>query len=117
MPSRYTQEYFLRHTLMNVSFTDLNEIIYPLVEDIPEYIRHYTSAMFVNSSFQDDMNKVQDNLAMEGHSEDYIRSYMSYIQMNQTTYRLITKGKFLSANYVKQLQLQFYTLSTYLQFL
>ena len=87
------------------------------VEDIPEYIRHYTSAMFVNPSFQDDMNKVQDDLTMEGHSEDYIRSYMSHIQRNRTTYRLITKGKFLSANCVKQLQLQFYTLSTYLQFL
>ena len=98
MASRYTQEYFFQHTLMNVSFTDLNEIIHPQAEDIPEYIRHYASTMFVNSSFWDDVKRVENDLKMEGHTQDYISSYMSYIQMLGSTYRLVIKGKFLSPN-------------------
>ena len=98
MASRYTQEYFFQHTLINVSFTDLNEIIHPQAEDIPEYIRHYASAMFVNSSFWDDVKRVENDLKMEGHTQDYISSYMSYIQMLGSTYRLVIKGKFLSPN-------------------
>ena len=98
MASRYTQEYFFQHTLINVSFTDLNKIIHPQAEDIPEYIRHYASAMFVNSSFWDDVKRVENDLKMEGHTQDYISSYMSYIQMLGSTYRLVIKGKFLSPN-------------------
>ena len=76
---------------MNVSLTDLNEIIHPQAEDIPEYIRHYASAVFVNSSFWDDSKKVKDDLKMEGHTQDYISSYMSYVQMLGTTCRLVIK--------------------------
>ena len=97
MASKYTQEYFFQHTLINVSFTDLNEIIHPQAEDIPEYIRHYASAVFVNFSFWHDLKKVEDDMKMEGHRQDYISSYMSYIQMLATTYRLVIKGKLLSS--------------------
>ena len=93
MASRYRQEYFFQHTLMNVSFTNLNEIIHPNAENIPEYIRHYASAIFVNGSFWDDQTKVIQELQMEGHRQDYIDSYMSYIKMLKLTYHLVTKGK------------------------
>ena len=82
---------------MNVSFTDLYEIIHPKAEDIPEYIRHYASAVFVNSLFWDDSKKVADGMKMVGHSQDYISSYMSYLQMPGTNYRLVIKGKLLSS--------------------
>ena len=36
MASRYTQEYFFQHTLMNVSFTYLSEIIHRNTESIPQ---------------------------------------------------------------------------------
>ena len=51
MASRYTQEYFFQHTLMNISFGNLNEIIHPNAENIPEYICHFASAAFVNADF------------------------------------------------------------------
>ena len=95
MASRYTQEYFFQHTLMNVSFTDLNEIIHPQAEDIPEYIRHYASAVFVNGAFWNDSNRVLDEMKLEGHRSDYINSYVSYIDVQRTTYRLFIKGEFL----------------------
>ena len=47
MASRYAQECFFQHTLINISFTDLNEIIHPQAENIPEYIQHYASAVSV----------------------------------------------------------------------
>ena len=65
MASQYTQEYFLQHRLINVSFTNLNEIIHPNAESIPEYIRHYASAIFANSSFWDDRTKLIEELQME----------------------------------------------------
>ena len=93
MASRYTQEYFFQHTLMNVSFMDLNEIIHPKAEDISEYICHYASAIFVNDSFWNDSNKVIAELKMEGHRQDYIDSYMSYVETLRITYSLVIKGK------------------------
>ena len=57
MASRYTQEYFFHYMLMNVSFTDLNEIIHPQAEDIPEYIRHlcqcYVCKLFILGWFKE----------------------------------------------------------------
>lgn len=67
MASRYSQEYFFQYTLMNVSFTNLNEIIHLNAENIPEYIRHYASAMFVNSCFWNNQAKVLQGIEMEGH--------------------------------------------------
>ena len=67
MASQYTQEYFFQHRLINVSFTNLNEIIHPNAESIPKYIRHYASAIFVNSSFWDDRTKLMEELQMEGN--------------------------------------------------
>ena len=51
MASRYSREYSFQHTLMNVSFRNLNEIIHPNAENIPEYIRHYASAIFSMDPF------------------------------------------------------------------
>ena len=45
MASSYNQEYFFQHSLMNIPFTDLNEIIHPNAESILEYIWHIASAM------------------------------------------------------------------------
>ena len=47
MASHYNQEYFFQHLFTNITLTDLNEIIHPNAENIPEYIRHFASAMFV----------------------------------------------------------------------
>ena len=96
MASRYTQEYFFQHTLMNVSFTNLNKIIHPNAESIPEYIRHYASAMF-------DHTKVIQELEMEGHRQDYIDSYMSYMKMLKSTYNLVTKGKTFFLTWIHKL--------------
>ena len=93
MASRYSQEYFFQHSLMNMSFTDPNEIIHPNAESIPEYIRHFASAMFVNKSFWNNSNAITEELQMERNTDNYISTYLSYINMLQTTYNLVTKGK------------------------
>ena len=93
MASRYSQEYFFQQSLMNMSFTDPNEIIHPNAESIPEYIRHFASAMFVNKSFWNNSNAITEELQMERNTDNYISTYLSYINMLQTTYNLVTKGK------------------------
>ena len=95
MASTYTQEYFFQHILMNVSFRNLNEIIYPNAENIPEHIPHYASAIFVNRSFWNDCSKVLDDIKLEGHHNDYIQFYMNFLNMQRQTYNLVTKDKFL----------------------
>ena len=96
MGSRYSQEYFFQHSLMNIPFTDLNEIIHPNAESIPEHIRHFASAIYVNESFWNNPNAVTQELQMEANSNDYISTYLSYISMLQATYKLVTKGKYSS---------------------
>ena len=95
MASRYSQEYFFQHCLMNILFTDLNEIIHPSAESIPEYIRHFTSALFLTDSFWNNVNAITHELQVEGNSDDYINSYLSYVNMIQATYNLVNKGKSL----------------------
>ena len=95
MASRYSQEYFFQHTLMNVSFRNLNEIIHPNAENIPECISHYASAVFVNGSFWNDQFKILNEIQYEGNHNDYINSYMNFVDTQHVTYNLVTKGKFL----------------------
>ena len=90
MASRYTQEYFFQHTLMNVLIRNLNEIIHPNAENTPEYIRHYTSAVFVNATFWKEPTKLLDKLKIEGHHTDYIQTYMSFADMQRTSYNLFS---------------------------
>ena len=92
MASWYSQEHFLQHCLMNVPFSNLNEIIHPIAESIPEYIRHFASAMFVNESFWNNRTSITDELEREGNSDDYIDTYLNYIDMLKKTYGLVTKG-------------------------
>ena len=95
MASRYSEEYFFQHCLMNIPFTDLIEIIHLRAESIPEYIHHFASALFVNDSFWNNVNAITQELQVEGNSDDYINSYLSYINMLRTTYNLVTQGKSL----------------------
>ena len=53
--------------------------------------------MFVNESFWNDNSKILQELQLEGHRNDYIESYIRYVEMQCTTYKLVTKGKFLCA--------------------
>ena len=94
MGSRYAREYFFQHTLMDVSFRDLNEIIHPNAENIPEYIRQYPSATFVNGDLWNDPSKIKEDMKFEAHNRDYILSYLNYVKMQSTTYNLVAKGKF-----------------------
>ena len=95
MASWYSQEYFFQHCLINILFTDLSEIIHPNAESIPEYIRHFASALFVTDSFWNNVNAITHELQVEGNSDDYINSYLSYVNMLQATYNLVNKGKSL----------------------
>ena len=81
MASRYSQEYFFQHSLMNIPFTDLNEIIHPNAESIPEHIRHFASAIFVNDCFWNNPNAVTEELQMEANTDDYISTFLSYLNM------------------------------------
>ena len=72
MASWYSQEYFFQHSLMNISFTDLNEINHLNAESIPEHIRHFASVIFVNESFWNNPNPITEELQMEANTDDYI---------------------------------------------
>ena len=48
---------------------------------------------FVNNSFWKNVNAITHELQVEGNSDDYINSYLSYINMLRTTDDLVTQGK------------------------
>ena len=52
---------------MNVPFSNLNDIIHPNAENIPEYIRHLASAMFLNDSYWMNRKLVAEELQKEGN--------------------------------------------------
>ena len=95
MASRYSREYFFQHILMNVSFRNLNDIIHPNAGNIPEYIRHYASAAYVDGSFWNGRSKILNEIQFQGNHNDYINSYMNFVDVQRTMYNLVTKGKFL----------------------
>ena len=97
MASHYIQEYFFQHLSMNITLTDLNEIIHPNAENIPEYIRHFASAMFVKKSFWHNSNAIIKDLQLEGNLDDYIHTYIGYVNMLQTRYNLVIRSKIFFA--------------------
>ena len=78
---------------MNVPFSNINDIIHPNAEIIPEYICHFASAMFVNDSFWMNRTLVAEELQKEGIFDGYVDTFLSYLDMLQKTYNLVTKGK------------------------
>ena len=97
MASHYNQEYFFQHLFTNITLTDLNEIIHPNAENIPEYIRHFASAMFVKKSFWHNSNAIIKELQLEGNLDDYIHTYIRYVNMLQTRYNLVIRSKIFFA--------------------
>ena len=75
------------------SFSNLNDIIHSNAENIPEYIRHFASAVFVNGSFWMNLKPVAEELQKEGNFDNYVDTFLNYVGMLQKTYNLVTKGK------------------------
>ena len=78
---------------MNISFRNLNEITHPNAENIPDYICHcqcYVCQWTILEWKIENTSRAQ----LEGHHNDYIESYMSYVDMQCTTYKLVKKASF-----------------------
>lgn len=49
-------------------------------ENIPEFIWHFASAMFVSKSLWRNSNAITQEL-QQGYSNSYINTYLSYVKM------------------------------------
>ena len=92
MASRYNSLYFFQHSLMNLPFVNIDNIIHPNAENIPHPLLHFASAMYYNSQYWEDTNRVRADLEHESHDNDYIDSYISYLSIMRTIYSLFTEG-------------------------
>ena len=92
MASRYNSIYFFQHSLMNLPFLNINNIIHPNAEKIPFSLLHFASAMYYNSQYWEDKRSVRQDMGLESHYIDYIESYISYLSMMHTIYALFTEG-------------------------
>lgn len=95
MASQYFQEYFFQHILINGSFRNINDIIHPNAGNITEYIRNYASAAFVNGSSWNGKSRILNEIQFQGNHNNYINSYMNFVDVQRTAYNLVTKGTFL----------------------
>ena len=83
----YVDKYFLHWPEWNHSSTRWKHSwVYPTL---------CQCSLCLNGSFWNDSNRVLDELKMKGNCSDYINSYMSYIEMQRATFRLVIKGEFL----------------------
>lgn len=92
MASRHNQEYFFQHSLMNVPFTNLDDIIHSNAENIIESLWHFASAMFINGCYWNDADKIRRDLETECHKSDYVLTYLNYISMTKASYNLYSRG-------------------------
>lgn len=88
---------------MNIPFTNINSIIYPNSENVPSHLLYFVSALYRNSYYREDIDKIRTNLEHESHYNDYPDSYISYLLMMRETYSLFTEGityiLFYTSNY------------------
>ena len=94
MCSRYNQDFFFQHSLMHIPFLHLNEIIHRYAEEIPNHIHHFASAIHCNSTFWCNDRKIRCEMEMESHKDDYILTYVSYLNALRANYDLYAKGFF-----------------------
>ena len=91
MASRYNSVYFFQHSLMNLPFVNINNIIHPNAESISSSLLHFASGMYYNSEYWEDTHRVRQDMELESHYNDYIESYISYLSMMHTIYALFTE--------------------------
>ena len=89
---RNNKDCLCQHSLMNIQFTNLNDIIHPKAGIIPEYMHRFASAMFTNNKYWNNPVKVKHDLEMKCYRADYINTYLSYINMMKSSYNLYSKG-------------------------
>ena len=53
------------HSLMNVPFTNFDDIIHSNAENITESLWHFASAMFINGCYWNDADKIRHDLEIE----------------------------------------------------
>ena len=71
MASRYNSVYLFQHSLMNLPFVNINNIIHPNAENTPHPLLHFASAMYYNSQYWEDTDRVRADLEHESHYNDY----------------------------------------------
>ena len=88
----YIIKAFFQQSLMHFPFLYLDEIIHPNAEKIPDHIHHFVSAMYCNNSFWCNFMKILPEMEMEGHRNNYIQTYISYLNSLRANYNLYYKS-------------------------
>ena len=73
---------------MYIPFLHLNEIIHLNSEEIPD---HFASAMYCNNGFWCNDIKICSEMEVEGHRDDYIQTYISYLNLLGANHNLYSK--------------------------
>ena len=82
---------------MNIPFSNLNEIIHPNAEST---LHHFASAIFTNGAYWNNTAKIRESLELECSREEYINTYLSYINMMKSSYQLYMKGFVILLNHL-----------------
>ena len=82
--------------------------IHPNAEEIPDHICHFASAIYCNNSFRCNNIKIGSEMEMEDHRDNYIQTYISYLNSLRANYNLYSKGLlYLSHHNLFELLLNF----------
>ena len=76
----FTYQYFWQHTLMNVAFRSLAELVANRFEETAEPLKFFACAIQSNETFWGCRATVVTYLRMESHRGYYIDTFASYLQ-------------------------------------
>jgi len=90
----FHSQYPFQHSLMQFPFTDLNQLLHPRSEEIPEHLRYIASAVHCNPAFWEDDDCIKDFLIKEGNRDSFVSSVLSYFKSIRTSLSLYFEGRF-----------------------
>ena len=64
--------------MMNLPFVNISSISHPIAENILPPLLHFASAVYYNSQYWEDIDRVRADLEHESHYNDYILHKLSF---------------------------------------
>jgi len=83
-----------QHSLLHVPFAELNDIIPPDAENLPELLRHYAGAVHCNPALWLDRTALREYLVTLGNRAHYVDTVLSFYKSLEACLLLHHNGRF-----------------------
>ena len=113
--SYFNPIYPFHHSVCNVPFRSVDDLLLPANTELPEYLRYFASALAINTEFWSSDQAIIDHLLREGNREHFANTVLLYIISQRTCLDFHRNGlfdRFRLANAGDQIVYNVNTMST-----